>query len=146
MSHVRIWVHAVWGTKNHDPLIHDSFRVPLVQHIKKNAVTKGMYISLINGTPNHVHCLLTLNADFSISKTINLIKGEASHWINQQGILSQKFEWSDEYFAASVSESRVPYVRQYILDQQEHHRKKSFEDEYQKFLNELRSNENKDAE
>jgi putative transposase len=141
MSHVRIWIHAVWGTKNHDPLINDAARVPLFRHIRENANSKGMFIEFINGTHNHVHCLLSLNADYSISKTINLIKGEASHWLNQQKLLSHKFEWADEYFAASVSESRVPFVRKYIINQEEHHRKVTFEEEYQKFIDELPKDE-----
>jgi putative transposase len=139
MSHIRIWIHAVWGTKNHDPLINDSIRVQIFKHIKENAKSKDMYINFINGTHDHVHCLLTLNADYSVSKTINLIKGESSHWVNKQSLINQKFEWSDEYFAASVSESRVPYVLQYIKNQQEHHRTMTFEEEYQKFIAELKA-------
>ena len=146
MSHVSIWVHAVWGTKNHAPLIRDSIKVSLFQHIRENAVSKSMYINFINGTHNHVHCLLTLNSDLSISKTINLIKGESSHWLNQQELIGHKFEWADEFFAASVSESRVPYVRKYIKDQEEHHRKVTFEEEYQKFIDELINGRNKDEE
>jgi putative transposase len=56
-------------------------------------------------------------------------------------LTSKNFEWSDEYFAASVSESRVPFVREYIRNQEEHHRKVTFEEEYQKFINGLKDNE-----
>ena len=146
MSHVRIWVHAVWGTKNHAPLITEAIRVSFFKHIKENATSKGMYINFINGTENHVHCLLTLNADYSISKTINQIKGEASNWINKQGLLQHRFEWAAEYFASSVSDSRVPYVVAYIKNQEEHHRTMTFEEEYQKFIVGLTKNKNVDNE
>lgn len=52
-----------------------------------------MYIDFINGYNEHVHCLMLVNADLSIAKSIQLIKGESSHWINEQKILSSKFEW-----------------------------------------------------
>jgi putative transposase len=135
MSHVRIWIHAVWGTKNHAALISDSIKVQLFKHIRENGKSKGLYLDFVNGTQNHVHCLLSLNADLSISKTINLIKGEASHWVNKNLQPAKNFEWADEYFAASVSDSRVSYVREYIRNQEEHHRKVTFDEEYQKFIN-----------
>jgi REP element-mobilizing transposase RayT len=69
-----------------------------------------------------------------ISKAINLIKGEASFWINKQGLTKTKFEWADEFFAASVSESQKDKVRTYIKNQDKHHRKVGFAEEYQKFL------------
>jgi len=63
-----------------------------------------------------------------------LLKGESSYWINKQKLTPNKFEWQDEYFAVSVSESAVNYVRNYIKNQENHHKKKPFADEYQKFI------------
>jgi REP element-mobilizing transposase RayT len=63
-----------------------------------------------------------------------LLKGESSYWINKNKIFKTKFEWQDEYFAVSVSESSVNRVRDYIKDQENHHKKKSFNDEYQEFI------------
>jgi len=148
MSFVKIWIHAVWGTKNHSPFLRDTTRVAVFKHIRENAISKGLHIDFINGVHDHVHVLMTLNADLSVSKTLNLIKGEASHWINEQKLIPQKFEWADEYFAASLSFSRVPTVRNYIRNQQNHHKKETFEEEYQRFIRELNlsTNENKDSE
>ena len=134
MSYVKIWIHAVWGTKNRLPILSKEKRHELFVHIKENAKQKEIYIDLINGYVDHVHCLLALNADMSISKAIGLIKGESSFWANKQRIFDQKFEWADEYFAASVSDSAVEKVRAYILNQEEHHKKKTFSDEYSEFL------------
>ena len=63
-----------------------------------------------------------------------LLKGESSYWINRNNIFLKKFEWQDEYFAVSVSESAITRVREYIKNQENHHKKKSFNDEYQEFI------------
>jgi REP element-mobilizing transposase RayT len=63
-----------------------------------------------------------------------LLKGESSYWINKNKLIKTKFEWQDEYFAVSVSESAVKKVRDYIKNQEEHHRKKSFQEEYNEFM------------
>lgn len=65
---------------------------------------------------------------------MQLIKGESSFWINKQGLTHQKFEWQDEYFAVSVSESALDKVREYIKNQEEHHKQKSFQEEYDEFI------------
>jgi REP element-mobilizing transposase RayT len=78
----------------------------------------------MNRVEDHIHVLFELNADLSIAKTLQLIKGESSYWINKQSLIKNKFEWADEYYAVSVSESLVPKVRNYINIQEEHHRKK----------------------
>ena len=65
---------------------------------------------------------------------MQLIKGESSHWINQQKLTLEKFEWQDEYFAVSVSESMVDRVRNYIKNQEVHHAKKTFQEEYDLFF------------
>jgi REP element-mobilizing transposase RayT len=66
MSFVKIWIHSVWGTKNHDKILTKDIRKQLFQHIKDNARKKGMYVDTINGYLEHVHCFLALNADMSI--------------------------------------------------------------------------------
>ena len=65
---------------------------------------------------------------------MQLLKGESSFWINQQEMINSKFRWQDEYFAVSVSESQVDAVRKYIQNQEEHHKKKTFMDEYDEFV------------
>jgi len=136
MSYVKIWVHAVWGTKYRHPILAKSIRVSVFKHIKENAKKHSIHIDFINGVEDHVHCLLLLNAELSISKVLNLIKGESSHWANDQKIISQKFEWADDYYASSVSDSAVKTVREYIRNQERHHEKFTFDEEYQKFLDE----------
>ena len=106
----------------------------MINHIKENAKGKNIFIDEINGHKNHIHYLISLGVDQSISKVSQLIKGESSFWINRNKITKTKFEWADEYFAVSVSESQVDAVRKYIRNQEEHHKKKSYAQEYDEFM------------
>lgn len=127
-------VHAVWGTKNKYPFLTKNIRQIVFEHIRQNAISKQIFIDSINGIDDHIHVLLGLNADMSIAKTIQLIKGEASFWINKQKLTTQSFEWADEYYAVSVSESQLQKVRNYIANQEDHHKKKTFQEECDEFL------------
>jgi len=75
----------------------------------------------------------TLNADMTIAKTLQLIKGESAYWINKERITQTRFEWADEYYAVSVSEADLERVRAYIDNQEEHHRGKTFAEEVAEF-------------
>jgi REP-associated tyrosine transposase len=139
MSYVRVWIHAVWGTKNRTPFLVTETRRRTIDHIKENARTKGIYVDRVNGHHDHLHCLFGLNADISISKTLQLIKGESVYWINKEHLTRLKFGWADEYYAASVSEWDLPRVRKYIDDQEEHHREQSFTQEVEELLKSYKS-------
>ena len=134
MAFVKIWIHAVWGTKNREPVLEKGILESVCDHIKENGKLKGIFIECVNGYSDHLHCLMLLNAGMSISKQMQLIKGESSFWINKNRIVKGHFEWADEYFASSVSEDKLDIVKAYILNQQEHHKKVTFKDEYEKFL------------
>jgi REP element-mobilizing transposase RayT len=134
MAFVKIWIHAVWGTKNREPFLEKGILESVCNHIKENGKLKGIFIECINGYSDHLHCLMLLNADSSISKQMQLIKGESSFWINKNKIIKGHFEWADEYFASSVSEDKLDVVKAYIINQQEHHKKVTFKVEYEKFL------------
>lgn len=134
MSSVKIMVHAVWGTKNRFPFLTENIRPSVIDHIKFNAISKGIFVEIINGYTEHLHALIGLNVEMGIAKTMNLIKGESSYWINKQKLTDIKFEWADEYFAVSVSESQLHKVRKYIQNQEEHHKKVKFSQEYDDFL------------
>jgi len=134
MPFVRVWVHLIWSTKNRQKIISDELKMKLIEHIKINAKEKNIWIDSINSVSDHIHILVSLGGEQSVSKVVMLIKGESSHWINKSSLLAQKFEWQDEYIALSVSESIVDKVRKYILNQVEHHQRKSFSEEYDEFL------------
>jgi len=137
MPYTNLFIHAVWGTKNRYPYLVNNIRTTLISHIKENARTKGIIIDTLNGNTDHLHCLLRLDKEMSVSKAIQLIKGESSFWINKIKLTTKKFEWADEYYAASVSESLLTNVRSYIDNQEIHHRKVTFQEEYEQFIKSL---------
>ena len=135
MSFVKVYLHCVWSTKNRIPYLDSiELRQKVWNHIRENAIQKGIYIDFINGYSDHCHCLISLGVDQNIQKVIQLIKGESSFWINKNELTKEKFQWQEEYFAVSVSESILDKVREYIKNQEEHHKKKSFQEEYDEFI------------
>lgn len=134
MPFVKVWIHFVWSTKNREPFLGDEIRQRVFQHIRENAKEKNIYLDFIGGYVDHVHCLISLGTDQTVEKIIQLIKGESSFWINKNCLCKTKFEWQDEYFAVSVSETVVKSVRKYIASQEEHHRRKSFDEEFEEFM------------
>jgi REP element-mobilizing transposase RayT len=134
MSFIKIWVHAVWSTKRREPLLTKKLKYQLFVHIREYASSQNIHIDFMNGYTDHIHCLISLNCEQSIAKVINLIKGESSFWINKNKLTDEKFEWQKEYFAVSVSESKLNAVREYIKNQEEHHKTKTFQEEHDKFI------------
>jgi putative transposase len=141
MPYTRVWIHAVWGTKNRYKYLTKEIKSKVIDHIKANAKQKQIYIKAINGYTDHLHCLFALNADTTIAKTLQLIKGESAFWINKNNLTPLKFEWADEYYAGSVSESLLNKVILYIENQEEHHNTKSFEEEYTEIMRDFRVQE-----
>ena len=136
MSYVKIWVHAVWGTKWKHPFLDEGLKAEAMNHIIENATKKGIEIISINGWVAHVHCLIRLDARQCIAGVVKLIKGEISHWINKNGLTQRKFGWAKEYYAGSVSESNLRSVKHYIQNQERHHSKGTFEQEVEKYFTE----------
>jgi putative transposase len=134
MPFVRIWIHLIWSTKGRQKLIDKNLRPILLNHIIANAKQKKIYLDQINCVEDHCHCLISLGVSQFISKVAFLLKGESSHWVNDNKLIAGHFEWQDEYIAVSVSESQVEKVRTYIKNQEEHHRVKSFSEEYDIFI------------
>ena len=135
MPFIKVYIHFVWSTKNRVRTLNTpEIRQKVWQHIRENAIKKGIFIDFVNGHAEHCHCLISLGIDQTISKVMQLIKGESAFWFNKQGFMKQKLEWQDEYFAVSVSESQIETVRNYIKNQEAHHKHKTFQQEYDEFI------------
>ena len=135
MPFLKIWIHFVWATKNRKPLLTQDIRRQVFAHIRENTPGKNIHLDFVNGHIDHVHCLVSLNQKQTVAEIMHLIKGESAHWINKNNLCRQKLEWQDDYFAVSVSESGVNKVREYIKNQEEHHKNKTFQEEYDEFIN-----------
>lgn len=136
MSHSlpKLWIHSIFGTKNRMPLINKNIVNQVHNFIKTELEEVNCTVRIINGTSDHIHILFLLSRDYSISEIMKKIKGSSSHWINQQDFINSKFSWQVGYGAFSVSESNISKVEIYIKNQEEHHRKMSFKEEYDRFM------------
>jgi putative transposase len=133
-SFLKIWIHAIWSTKNRLPLITTDIEALLFKQIQQEFSYCGCNVKIINGMPDHVHCLFLLNAQKSFGDIIKQVKGGSSHWLNQQNNLGEKFAWQTGYAAYSVSESQLSKVYNYISNQKAHHAKTTFLKEYENFI------------
>ena len=134
MPYIKIMIHCIWATKNRAPLISGELKPLLLAHIKENSVKKDIFIDCQNCVADHIHMLISLGSEQTVAKTMMLVKGESSLWVNNQNIIKEKFEWQDDYIALSVSESAIDKVRQYIANQEVHHQKRTFSEEYEEFI------------
>jgi putative transposase len=134
MPYVKVWIHLVWSTKNRRPFLTDEIRPTVFQHIRDNAKVKGIFLDFIGGYREHMHSLVSLGTDQTISEIVRLMKGESSHWINQNGLIRSKFAWQTDYFCVGVCESLIDKTRNYIRNQEAHHSKKGFEEEFDLML------------
>ena len=101
-SYNKIWIHAVFSTKNRLPLIVPVTETKIYNNFKEQLTELGCKTSIINGMPNHVHLLFLQNPAKSISDILKQIKGSTSHWINEQNLIAAKFAWQTGYGAFSV--------------------------------------------
>ena len=134
MPYSKILIHLVWTTKKRAPILTYETRLNVQKHIIYNAVKKKIFIEVINGHLDHIHCLISLGNDQKLSEVVRLIKGESSHWINKQNLIHGKFAWQEEFYAMSVSESNRFKVIRYIKNQDKHHKKKTFQEEYEEII------------
>lgn len=133
-SFVKIWIHAIWATKEREPLVKPAIEKNIHEYMRKEFVDMNCPVRIINGMPDHVHCLFLLSRENSIADIVKQIKGSSSHYVNEQNLITEKFAWQTGYAAYSVSESQLEKVYNYIKNQKAHHAKKSFHDEYNEFL------------
>jgi len=128
-SYVMLVVHIVFSTKGRVPFIGAAHRDRLYDYMGGIIRNERGILLEIGGMPDHVHLLARLRASVSLSEMLRLIKGRSSHWMNGLPDLGYRFEWQDGYAAFSVSESRIEAVRKYIQTQEQHHARRTFQEE-----------------
>ncbi len=133
-SYISIYIHYVFSTKGRLPLISPEIQERLWTYMGGTAREKQMKALAIGGTEDHAHILISLPATISVAEAVKLIKGNSSKWVNETFRLSDKFTWQEGYGAFSVNISIVEETIRYINRQAEHHRHKSFKEEYIEFL------------
>ena len=133
-TYTQIHLQFVFAVKYRNGLIHASFKEELYKYISGIIKENNHKLLAINGMPDHLHIFIGMRPSQSISDLLQDIKGSSSKWINEKKFLKVKFEWQEGYGAFSYSKSHVNNVISYIQNQENHHKKETFREEYLKFL------------
>jgi putative transposase len=140
-SLAKVLVLIVFSTKNRSPFLSDkNVREEMHAYLGGTCNDLDCPVMTVGGVADHVHILCALSRNLSIAKVVGDIKRGSSKWIKTKGRMLTKFAWQNGYGVFSVGKSEVDRVRQYIKGQEDHHKKKTFQDEYRAFLNEYEVN------
>ena len=133
----QLHVQVVFTVKYREALIESSFKERLYQYMTGILQNYGHKVLAINGTHDHVHILMSFRPTQSLSDCMEILKGEASEWINRQKLLPNKFAWQKGYGGFTYTNSHVPRVIKYIGNQVEYHKKVTFLEEFKQMLDDL---------
>lgn len=133
-TYTQLHIMTVWAVKYRHGLIAPDWKENLYQYITGIVQNRGYKLLRINGMPDHVHLFFGLKPTESISALMQQVKEQSTKWINGQRLCWGRFEWQDGFGAFSYSHSQIDDVVQYITNQEEHHQKKSFLEEYRQLL------------
>ena len=130
----KVYIHAIFSTKNRVPVLADAWRDELFRVLGGAANNLGCQSLIVGGIADHVHMLFQLGRTIAIADALGKIKSTSSAWVNQTRGLAEPFHWQGGYAVFSVSQSNVEAVREYIRNQPEHHKTVSFQDELREWL------------
>ena len=136
-TYSQIYIQVVFAVKGRKNLLQKEWREKVFKYISGIISAKGHKPIIVNGVEDHVHVFIGLKPAMALSDLVRDIKNNSSKYINESGWLKEKFQWQEGYGAFSYSKSAVRNVYAYIENQEEHHRKKSFKEEYIGFLKEF---------
>lgn len=134
-TYTQIHIQAVFAVKNRAALIAADWKTDLYKYITGIVQMHKHKLLAINGMPDHLHIFFGMRPSQSLSDLMQDIKGSSSKWINANNFTRQRFEWQEGYGAFSYARSQISNVMAYIENQEIHHRKATFLDEYKEFLN-----------
>jgi len=133
-SLVKNYIHIVFSTKNRVPLIHQPYEDELYRYLGGICKNMECHPIKIGGYTDHIHILCMLSKKVALIKLVEEVKSHSSKWMKTKDKSLENFYWQDGYGAFSVNPSEIDEVITYIANQQEHHKKVTFEDEYRAFL------------
>lgn len=130
----QIYIQAVFAVKNRSNLIQKPWRDEVFKYMAGIIKNKGQKPIIVNGVADHVHLFFGLKPSIAVSDLIRDVKNNTSNFINEQKWVRGRFAWQEGYGAFSYAHSQIDNVYNYILNQEKHHRKKTFREEYLEFL------------
>src|ERR1019366_2752694 len=133
-TYTQIHLHIIYAVKYRNALINNKWKDELYKFITGIVQDNEHKMIIINGMPDHTHMLIGMRPTQSLSDLMKEVKGSSSRWINEKGFAGNKFNWQSGYGAFSYSRSQLQTVINYIKNQEAHHQKKTFLQEYRAFL------------
>ena len=133
-TYTQLYVHIIFAVKGRQNLISTNWKDEIYKYITGIITNKEQKLIAINGMPDHIHILIGLKPDKSISDLVRDIKSNSSKFINDKKWINGRFEWQTGFGAFSYSHSQLTNVINYIQRQEEHHKTKTFKEEYTEFL------------
>ena len=140
----QIYIQAVFAVKYREARISSEMNSQLMAVIGNLINETGCKTIIVNGIEDHAHCFFGLKPSIDVSKVMQIAKAKSSKWINESGIFQCRFEWQDGFGAFSYSHSQIEAVFHYIKNQESHHSKQTFIDEYIEMLQKYEVDFNKD--
>jgi REP element-mobilizing transposase RayT len=134
----QIYIQYVFAVKGRENLLNRGWRQEVFRYMSGIIKNKQQKPIIVNGVSDHVHLFVGLKPSMAISDLIRDVKNNSSKFINERGFVPGKFSWQEGYGAFSYSQNQIDRVYQYILNQEDHHRKTTFKDEYNDLLNEFK--------
>ncbi len=133
-TYTQIHIQVVFSVKNRECIIGKAWKDELYKYMTGIIRNHGHKVLAINGMPDHIHIFFGMRPVQSLSDLMKYVKGDSSEWINKKKFIQGKFSWQEGFGGFSYAKSQIPQVISYIERQEEHHRKKSFIEEYTRFL------------
>jgi REP element-mobilizing transposase RayT len=133
-TYTQLYIHYVFAVQNRLSLINEKWKTQLYKYMNGIVEQQGHKAFAINGMPDHVHILVSMNPKQAPSDLIYNIKRSSSLWINENGFVTGKFSWQEGFGGFSYGKSQIKDIAKYIENQQQHHRKRTFNEEYLEFL------------
>jgi len=130
----QIYIQVVFAVNGRENLLQKPWRDEVFKYMAGIIKGKNQKPIIVNGVANHVHLFIGLRPSMALSDLIRDVKNNTSNFINEQRFVRGKFSWQEGFGSFSYAHSQIEQVYQYILNQEEHHRKKSFREEYLEFL------------
>ena len=134
-SLARLWTHLIFSTKDRFPFLSDKvLRTEMHAFLAQVLRTHGCETLIVGGVEDHAHALFALSRTLAIASVVKEVKRTSSNWVKETSPKLSKFYWQGGYGAFSVSQSKLAEVIRYIENQEEHHKRVTFQDEYRAFL------------